>query len=167
MAKITLQGNPIDTIGELPGTNTSAPAFTLVKTDLSETALADFSGKKVVLNIFPSLDTPVCANSVRRFYQDASQMDNTVVLSISADLPFAHARFCESEGLKDVVPLSVFRSSEFGRDYGISITTGPLTGLLGRAVVVLDTTGKIVYTELVPEIAQEPDYDAAMNALKV
>lgn len=166
MATITLKGNPIETAGELPAVGTTAPDFRLTKSDLSECELKEFSGKRVVLNIFPSLDTAVCAASVRRFNQEASSLDNAVVLCISADLPFAHGRFCETEGLKDVITLSVFRSLEFGKDYGITITSGPLAGLLGRAVVIVDASQKVVYNELVPEIAQEPDYQAALNALK-
>jgi thiol peroxidase len=166
MAKITLKGNAIDTIGTLPAKTSAAPAFTLVKTDLSEVTLADYKGKRVVLNIFPSIDTPVCAASVRRFNKTAGELADTVVLCISADLPFAHSRFCEVDGLKNVVPLSVFRSPAFGKDYGVTITTGPIAGLLSRAVVVIDADGKILYTEQVPEITQEPNYDAALTALK-
>jgi thiol peroxidase len=165
MAEITLQGNPVQTIGSLPAVGTAAPPFKLVKTDLSEADLQDFAGKNIILNIFPSLDTSVCAASVRRFNKEGSESPNTVVLCISADLPFAHKRFCEAEDLNDVIPLSVFRSPEFGRDYGVTFTSGPLTGLLSRAVVIIDQTGKVVYTEQVPEIGQEPDYDAALLAL--
>ncbi len=165
MAQITLQGNPITTKGELPAVNSQAPPFTLTKTDLSECSLNDFSGQTVVLNIFPSIDTSVCAASVRRFNAEASSSDNRVVLCVSADLPFAHQRFCEGEGLDRVIPLSVFRSPEFGNNYGVAITSGPLAGLLSRAIVIVDPAGKVVYTEQVPEIAQEPDYDAAIAAL--
>ena len=165
MAKITLQGNPIETVGELPTINTAAPEFTLTKTDLSESSLSSFNGQTVVLNIFPSIDTGVCAASVRRFNAEASSFDNTVILCVSADLPFAHQRFCEGEGLNKVIPLSVFRSPAFGNDYGVIIATGPLTGLLSRSIVIIDTEGKIVYTEQVPEIAQEPDYEAALKVL--
>jgi thioredoxin-dependent peroxiredoxin len=165
MAQITFKGNPVDTIGTLPAKGSEAPFFCLVKTDLSEAGPADYAGKKVVLNIFPSLDTPVCAASVRRFNNEAAQFDNTVVLCISADLPFAHNRFCEIEGLKNVVPLSVFRSPEFGRDYGVTISSGPLKGLLSRAVVIIDADGKVIYTEQVPEITHEPDYEAALKVL--
>ena len=143
----------------------AAPDFTLVKTDLAEVTLADYKGKKVVLNIFPSIDTPVCAASVRRFNKVAGETDNTVVLCISADLPFAHTRFCETDGLKNVESLSVFRSPVFGKDYGVTITTGPIAGLLSRAIVILNPEGKVVYTEQVPEITQEPNYDAALAAL--
>ncbi|WP_448874105.1 thiol peroxidase [Desulfobulbus propionicus] len=166
MAKITLQGNPINTIGELPAKGTAAPDFTLVKTDLGEATLADYRGKKVVLNIFPSIDTSVCAASVRRFNKMAGETDNTVVLCISADLPFAHSRFCETDGLKNVEPLSVFRSPAFGRDYGVTITSGPLAGLLSRAIVIIDPEGKVIHTEQVPEITQEPDYEAALAAVQ-
>ena len=165
MAQITLQGNPVQTVGNLPAVGTAAPEFKLVKTDLSEAGLKDFAGKNILLNIFPSLDTSVCAASVRRFNKEAGESPNTVVLCISADLPFAHARFCEAEGLDDVIPLSVFRSPEFGRDYGVTFATGPLTGLLSRAVVLIDKSGKVSYTEQVPEITEEPDYDAALLAL--
>jgi len=165
MAQITLQGKPVETIGNLPLVGTPARSFRLVKTDLSEAGPEDFSGKIIVLNIFPSLDTSVCAASVRRFNKEAGESPDTVVLCISADLPFAHQRFCEAEGIDNVVPLSVFRSPEFGRDYGVTITTGPLAGLLSRAVVIVDKSGKIAYTEQVPEITQEPDYDAALLIL--
>lgn len=167
MAHITLRGNPIETIGELPATGTKAPSFSLAGTDLSDCSLQDFAGRKVVLNIFPSIDTSVCAASVRRFNKEAGESGNTVVLCISADLPFAHKRFCEAEGLKNVIPLSVFRSAAFGRDYGVTISNGPLQGLLARAVVIIDQAGKVAYAEQVPEIAQEPDYARAMHALSL
>ena len=167
MAQITLQGTPVETIGNLPAIGMLSPSFKLVKTDLSEAGLQDFAGKNIVLNIFPSLDTSVCAASVRRFNKEAGESADTVVLCISADLPFAHKRFCESEGLDDVIPLSVFRSPEFGREYGVTFTSGPLSGLLSRAVVIIDKSGKVAYTEQVPEIAQEPDYDAALLALSL
>ena len=166
MAKITLKGNAIETVGTLPAKASAAPNFTLVKTDLSEVTLADYKGKKIVLNIFPSIDTPVCAASVRQFNKTAGELTNTVVLCISADLPFAHTRFCETDGLKNVESLSVFRSNAFGKDYGVTITTGPIAGLLSRAIVIIDADGKVIYTEQVPEIAQEPNYDAALAALK-
>lgn len=165
MATITLHGNNLETIGALPAPGSLAPAFTLTKTDLSDCTLADFAGKTVVLNIFPSIDTPVCAASVRRFNQEAGLHNDTVVLCISADLPFAHHRFCEVEGLKNVIPLSVFRSPSFGRDYGVLITNGPIAGLLARAVLIIDPTGKVVYAEQVQEISQEPDYTKAMAVL--
>ncbi|MFH1153773.1 MAG: thiol peroxidase [Pseudomonadota bacterium] len=165
MAQITLRGNPIHTIGDLPATGTTAPGFTLTGTDLADVTLKKFSGKRVVLNIFPSIDTPVCANSTRRFNTVAGEADNTVVLCISGDLPFAHKRFCEIEGLNNVVPLSVFRSPGFGKDYGVAIVDGPLTGLLSRAVIILDGQGRVVYSQQVPEIGQEPDYEAALAVL--
>lgn len=165
MTTITLKGQPIETVGALPEVGKPAPDFSLVKSDLSNATLSDFSGNAMVLNIFPSIDTPVCAASARRFNKEASELDNTVVLNISADLPFAHSRFCEVEGLKNVIPLSVFRSPNFGRDYGVTITTGPLAGLLSRAIVVIDTNGTVAYTQQVPEIGEEPDYGAALTAL--
>ncbi|MCK5676283.1 MAG: thiol peroxidase [Verrucomicrobia bacterium] len=136
-----------------------------VKTDLSECTLAELAGKKVVLNIFPSIDTGVCAASTRRFNQEASALENTVVVCISADLPFALGRFCGAEGLEDVVPVSIFRNPGFGIEYGVTITDGPLAGLLSRAVVVIDESGNVAYTEQVPEITQEPNYEAALAAL--
>ncbi len=166
MAVITLQGNTIETSGSLPTKGSVAPGFVLVKTDLSEATLADYKGKKVILNIFPSIDTPTCATSVRHFNKAASELTNTVVLCISADLPFAQARFCGAEGLTNVEPLSVFRSPAFGKDYGVTITTGPIAGLLSRAIVVIDTDGKVIYTEQVAEVTAEPNYDAALGALK-
>ncbi len=166
MAQITLQGKPINTVGNLPAVNTQAPALTLTKTDLSDSTLQDYAGKTVVLNIFQSIDTSVCASSVRRFNKEAGELANTVVLCISADLPFAHQRFCEVEGLKDVIPLSNFRSPDFGKDYGLTITSPPLSGLLSRAIVIIDPAGKVVYTQQVPEITQEPDYEAALGFLK-
>ena len=164
MAQITLKGNPIHTSGDLPAVGSKAPDFKLVGTDMSEKSLADYAGKTLVLNIFPSLDTPVCATSVRTFNQRAAGADATV-LCISADLPFAHNRFCTSEGIENVVNLSTFRSPEFGDAYGMRITDGALAGILGRAVVVVDGEGNVAHTELVPEIAQEPNYDAALAAI--
>lgn len=166
MAQITLEGNPVETVGELPATGSNAPDFKLTNTDLSDVSMSDFSGKKRVLNIFPSIDTPVCADSVRRFNSEASSMENVAVLCISADLPFAHARFCGAENLDNVISLSSFRAPGFGRDYGVEISSGVLSGLMSRAVVVVDESGKVIYTEQVPEIGQEPDYEAALNALK-
>ena len=165
MAHITLRGNAVDTIGELPAPGTQAPAFTLVKGDLTEISLRDFHGRRVVLNIFPSVDTATCAMSVRTFNQQASRLHNTVVMCVSADLPFAMSRFCGAEGLDNVVSGSVFRSPAFGRDYGVLITSGPLTGLLSRAVVVIDEAGKVLYRQQVPEISEEPDYQGALNTL--
>ena len=165
MANITLKGNPVATVGELPAKGTDAPSFTLVNKDLAETSMTDFSGKRIVLNIFPSLDTPVCAASVRRFNLEASSIPDTVVLCVSADLPFAHKRFCEVEGIENVVSLSVFRSPEFGNDYGVTMVDGPLKGILSRAVVIVDDQGMVIYAEQVPEITQEPDYEAALKAM--
>jgi thiol peroxidase len=164
MATITVNGDPIETYGELPAVGSQAPDFTLVKSDMSEISLSELAGKKVILNIFLSLDTDVCANSVRHFNEAANQLENTVVLCISADLPFAHARFCGAEGLDNVITASVFRNPEFGKDYGVTITTGP-AGLLSRSVVVIDESGKVIYTEQVPETVNEPDYEAALKAL--
>jgi thiol peroxidase len=164
MAQITLEGTPFHTVGTLPAKGRQAPVFSLTATDLSEKTAGDFPGKTLVLNIFPSIDTSVCATSVRRFNQEAGALADTVVLCVSADLPFAHQRFCTTEGLDDVVPLSVFRS-DFGKDYGLTIVDGPLAGLLARAVVIIDKQGKVIYTEQVPEITQEPDYQAALKAL--
>ena len=163
MATITLKGNPINTIGTLPATDQPTPEFEGVLTDLSSLSLADLQGKTIILNIFPSIDTGICAASTQRFNQIASERKDTVILCVSMDLPFALNRFCGAEGLEAVKPLSVFRST-FGNDYGVTITDGPLEGLLSRAVVVINTSGNVVYTEQVPEIAQEPDYDAALAA---
>ena len=163
MATITLHDTPIETVGELPAVGSNAPAFTLTKTDLSEVSLQDFAGKTVILNIYPSVDTGVCAASTRKFNEIASSNPNVVVLCISADLPFAHGRFCGEEGLENVVSLSNFRNADFGGNYGVTITTGALAGLLSRAIVVIKD-GKVTYTEQVPEIAQEPNYDAALAA---
>lgn len=163
MAEITLGGNPIHTVGDLPAVG-SSPSFTLTKGDLSDITQADFTGQRVVLNIFPSVDTPVCATSVRKFNEAASSLDNTTVLCVSADLPFAQGRFCGAEGLSNVTTASTFRS-DFGSSWGITLADGRLAGVLGRAVVVLDEGGKVVHSQLVGEIAQEPDYDAAIAAL--
>lgn len=165
MSEVTLQGNPVHTVGSLPSVGMPAPSFKLVRSDFSEAALEDFYGKNILLNIFLSMDTSVCAASVRRFNKEASECPNTVVLCISADLPFAHKRFCEAEGIQDVMPLSVFRAPEFGRDYGVTLTSGPLTGLLSRAVVLIDKSGIVAYSEQVPEITREPDYDKTLLAL--
>lgn len=165
MAKITFKGNPVSTGGDLPGVGSQAPDFSLVKTDLSELKLSDLKGKNVVLNIFPSIDTGVCAASVRRFNKEAGSLNNTTVLCISADLPFAAGRFCGAEGLENVVTLSTFRDSSFADKYGVLMTDGPLKGLSARAVVIVNPEGKVVYNELVPEIAQEPDYESAINSI--
>ena len=164
MAEITLGGNPVHTSGELPSVGSSAPAFSLVGADLSEFDAADFAGKNVILNIFPSIDTPTCATSVRQFNERAAGIDETVVLCVSADLPFAMGRFCGAEGITNVKVGSTFRS-DFGSDYGVTLTDGKLQGVLARAVVVIGPDGTVKHTELVPEIAQEPDYDAALAAL--
>ncbi len=163
MAQTALRGNPVHTSGELPRKGETAPPFSLVRTDLSEVTPATYPGKKV-LNIFPSIDTPVCATSVRAFNVKAAERPGVTVLNVSADLPFAHKRFCAAEGIDKVVSLSTFRSS-FARDYGVQMTDGPLAGLLARAVVVLDENNRVLHTELVPDIAQEPNYDAALAAL--
>lgn len=166
MAKVTFQGNHVNTIGQLPAVGTQAPDFVGVKADLSDLRLSDLRGKRVVLNIFPSIDTGVCAASVRHFNQLAAELQNTVVLCLSVDLPFAQARFCGAEGIKNVTTLSLFREPSFGKDYGVLLTDSPMKGLLSRSVLVLDEQGKVCYTELVPEIAQEPNYQAALDALK-
>lgn len=165
MSSITLGGNPIHTSGELPKVGTQAIDFQLVKNDLSIATLSDFKGSKLVLNIFPSIDTGTCATSVRKFNQNASQLENTKVLCISRDLPFAQKRFCGAEGLENVINLSDFKSGSFGKDYGLEIIDGALAGLHSRAVIVLDENGTVIYTEQVPEIANEPNYDAAIAAL--
>lgn len=165
MAQITLQGNMIHTFGELPAVGTQAKDFQLVKNDLSVASLSDFKGSKVVLNIFPSVDTGTCAASVRKFNEKASSLENTKVLCISRDLPFAQARFCGAEGLTNVVNLSDFRDGNFGKEYGLTITDGPLTGLHSRAVIVLDENGVVQYSEQVSEIVNEPNYDNALAAL--
>lgn len=165
MAIITLKGMEIHTSGSLPAVGSLAPDFLLTRGNLQDVSRSDFAGKRVILNIFPSLDTAVCAMSVRRFNAEASKLHNTVVLCISKDLPFAQARFCGAEGLDDVITLSMMRNAAFGEDYGVTITDGPMAGLLARAVVILDENGNVTYTELVPEIAQEPDYEAALQQL--
>jgi thioredoxin-dependent peroxiredoxin len=165
MATITLGGNPIHTNGELPKTGSKAPEFQLVKTDLSTTTLADYAGSKLVLNIFPSVDTGTCAASVRHFNQSASALENTKVLCISRDLPFAQKRFCGAEGLENVENLSDFKSGSFGKDYGLEMTDGALAGLHSRVVLVINENGVVIYAEQVPEIADEPNYDAALAAL--
>ena len=166
MATVTLKGNPVEVAGNLPSKGDTAPAFSLAAADLSDIGLDAFSGKRKVLNIVPSLDTPTCATSTRKFNAEASSLDNTVVLVVSADLPFAAKRFCETEGLDNVKTLSSFRSPDFARNYGVALSTGPLSGLTARAVVVLDEANKVLHSELVGEIADEPDYAAALAALK-
>ena len=163
---VTLKGNPVEVGGDLPKKGGKAPDFSLADTKRNMVSLADFSGKRKVLNIFPSIDTPTCATSVRTFNQKAGSLKNTVVLCISADLPFAQNRFCGAEGIENVVNLSTFRSPEFAESYGVDIKTSSLTGLTARAVIVLDEDNKVLHTELVSEIADEPNYDAALAALK-
>ncbi|WP_031432983.1 thiol peroxidase [Methylomarinum vadi] len=165
MATITFQGKPIHTSGELPAVGSQAPDFKLVSNKLKEVSLRNYAGKKKVLNIVPSLDTPTCQMSARKFNEKAASLDNTVVLAISADLPFAQNRFCEAEGIKDVIPLSTFRSS-FAKDYGVELIDSILAGLTARAVVVLDRDDQVVYTELVGEVADEPNYEEALNAVR-
>lgn len=165
MATVTLRGNPVNVGGNFPKAGDNAPDFTLTAGDLSDVNLASYAGKRKVLNIVPSLDTPTCAQSTRVFNEKASSMNNTVVLVIAADLPFAMSRFCGAEGLKNVVTLSTFRAKDFHTKYGVDIADGPLRGLTARGVVVLDENNKVKHAELVPEIAQEPNYDAALAAL--
>ncbi|WP_300565931.1 thiol peroxidase [Flavobacterium sp.] len=165
MAQITLKGHPVNTVGQLPQVGSQAQDFQLVKTDLSIASLADFKGSKVVLNIFPSVDTGTCAASVRKFNEKASSLANTKVLCISRDLPFAQNRFCGAEGLENVMNLSDFKDANFGNTYGLTITDGPLAGLHSRAVVVLDENGVVKYTEQVSEIVEEPNYEAALASL--
>ncbi len=164
MTEIKLQGNPVHTSGSLPAKGTAAPAFELVKPDLSPVSLADYRGKKKVLNVFPSLDTAVCATSVRTFNEKAAGRNGVAVLNISMDLPFAHGRFCGAEGIEDAEALSGFRSS-FGADFGLDIVDGPMAGLYSRAVIVLDENDRVIYTQQVPEITDEPDYEASLAAL--
>jgi thioredoxin-dependent peroxiredoxin len=164
MAHTALGGNPVNTVGDLPSVGSHTPAFTLTKADLSDITPADLAGKRVVFNIFPSVDTAVCASSVRRFNELASGLDNTAVWCVSADLPFAQGRFCGAEGLENVSNASTFRGG-FGSAYGVTLADGKLAGLMARAVVVLDENGMVLHSQLVPEIAQEPDYDAAIASL--
>jgi thioredoxin-dependent peroxiredoxin len=165
MAKITLRGNPVNTSGSLPLKGTKATGFTLVKSDLGNQTLSELKGKKLILSISPSLDTSVCATSARKFNEMAAGMPNTLILAITKDLPFASSRFCTTEGIKNVIPLSGFRDTSFGKEYGVDIIDGPMAGLYARSIVVIDETGKVTYTELVPEITQEPNYDKALAAL--
>ena len=165
MAKITLQGNEIHTNGNLPEIGVTAPDFMLVNKDLENISLASFPGKKKLISIVPSLDTPVCATSTKKFNDLAKEHDDTVVLVVAADLPFAMSRFCSAEGTDNIVPLSIMRSNEFSSDYGVLIEDGPLAGITARALLVLDQDNSVVHVELVSEIAHEPDYDAAMQAL--
>ncbi|SMC51351.1 thiol peroxidase [Cellulophaga tyrosinoxydans] len=165
MAIVTLKGNKLNTIGNLPKTGASAPDFTLTKSDLSTASLSNYKGKKVVLNIFPSIDTGTCAQSVRQFNQEAAELDNTIVLCVSKDLPFAQARFCGAEGIKNVEMLSDFKDGNFGDSYGLAFADGPLAPLHSRSVVVLNEEGKVIYTEQVSETVDEPNYKAALEAL--
>lgn len=165
MAKITLGGNPINTLGQLPQIGTKLANFKLVKTDLSIASVSDFSGKKVVFNIFPSIDTGTCAASVRKFNESASSLDNTIVLCVSRDLPFAQKRFCGAEGLENVINLSDFQTGDFGKVNGLEIIDGPLAGLHSRVIIVMDENGVVTYVEQVAEIADEPNYDAAIAVL--
>ncbi|HRE15919.1 MAG TPA: thiol peroxidase [Rhodocyclaceae bacterium] len=163
---VTLGGNPVEVAGDFPQVGQQAPAFTLVASDLADTSLASFAGKRKVLNIFPSIDTPTCATSVRKFNQSASALPNTAIICISADLPFAQKRFCGAEGLSNVVTLSTLRGQEFLEDYGVALKSGPLAGLAARAVVVLDENDRVLHSELVSEIKSEPNYENALAALK-
>lgn len=165
MASITLGGTPVSTIGQLPQIASSAPDFTLSKTDLSEATLSDFKGHKVVMNIFPSVDTGTCAKSVRQFNEEAAELDGTKVLCISRDLPFAQQRFCGAEGIENVVMLSDFKTGQFGKDYGLEFATGGFSGLHSRCIVVLNVNGTVLHTEQVQETADEPNYKAALEAL--
>jgi thiol peroxidase len=165
MATVTLKGNPVDVAGTLPAVGTAAPAFTLTAGDLSDVGLAAFAGKKKILNIFPSVDTPTCATSVRKFNEKAAARDGVAVLCISADLPFAQKRFCGAEGIEGVANLSTFRNPGFAEAYGVKLASGPLAGLTARAVVVLDENDLVLHSELVAEIADEPNYDAALAVL--
>jgi len=165
MATVTLQGNTFNTSGELPAVGSAAPDFHLVDGQLNDVRLADYSGKRIILNIVPSLDTPTCATSARKFNEKAAGRDDVTVLVVSADLPFAQGRFCTAEGIEDVVPLSLMRTRAFAKDYGVLMTDGPLAGITARAIVVIGEDGTVLYTQLVPEIADEPDYDAALAAL--
>jgi len=167
MATITLKGNPINTSGNLPSVGSHAPDFKLVGEDLQDVSLGNFKGKKKILNIVPSLDTSVCATSARKFNERAKEIPNCAVIIVSADLPFASERFRSNEGLAEIVPLSMMRSRDFARDYGVLLTSGPLAGICARAVVVLDEKDKVVYTELVSDIAREPNYDAVLAAIKL
>ena len=166
MAQITLKGKPIRTVGDLPRKGAQAPDFRLVNAELSDVGLASFAGKRKILTINPSFDTSVCATTARKFNEHAGKLADTVVLAISADLPFAQKRFCEAEGLGHVVPLSMMRSKSFGKDYGVLIEDGPLAGITARAIVVVDERDKVLHAELVPEIGQEPDYQAALAVLR-
>lgn len=165
MATVTLKGNEIHTLGNLPSVGSAAPDFNLTKTDLSNASLSDYAGKKVVLNIFHSIDTGTCAASVRQFNAEVTELENTVVLCISKDLPFAHTRFCGAEGIENLDMLSDFRNGSFGKDYGLIYVDGPIEGLLSRSIIVIDESGNVVHTEQVSEVVEEPNYKAALEAL--
>ncbi|MDH4184877.1 MAG: thiol peroxidase [Nitrospinota bacterium] len=166
MSEIKFKGNPVHTSGSLPAVGSVAPDFLLTKTDLADVSLKDFKGKNIALNIFPSVDTGVCAASVRRFNKEITSVPDTVCVCVSLDLPFAHKRFCAAEGIENVVSVTELRNHKFGEDYGVRMSDGPLAGLLSRAVVVIGKDGKVKYTQQVPEITEEPDYQGALNALK-
>lgn len=166
METILFKGTPVHTYGRLPRVGSPAPRFTLTRGDLTELRSEALKGRRIVLNIFPSLDTAVCATSVRKFNQLAASLDNTTVVAVSKDLPFAQSRFCSTEGIENLIAASAFRSPEFAREYGVEMVDGPLAALLARAVIVIDETGRVVHAELVPEITREPDYEAAIEALK-
>lgn len=166
MATISLKGNPIHTIGELPATGSQAPDFDLIKNDLSHISLADYKGSRIILNIFPSIDTGICAASVRTFNEKAAGLENTKILCVSRDLPFAQARFCGAEGIGNVETVSDFAAGQFGKDYQVTITDGPMADLHSRAIVILDENHKIIYSEQVPEIVQDPDFEKALAALQ-
>ena len=166
METVYFKGTPCHTYGNIPAAGTKAPCFNLVAKDLSEVRCGDYAGKRIVLNVFPSLDTPVCAASVRRFNKEAAGLDNTVVICVSMDLPFAQGRFCSAEGIENVVVASAFRSPTFAQEYGLELVDGPLAGLLARAVLVLDEDRNVIYSQLVDEITEEPDYKAALSVLK-
>jgi thioredoxin-dependent peroxiredoxin len=165
MAKITFKGNPVNTSGNLPAKGTKAPEFTLVRSDLSTLSLSELKGKKLLLNIFPSLETSVCSAALHKFNKIASEKQNATVLAISKDLPMAHARFCSTEGINNLVTLSGYRDSAFGKAYGVDTLDGPFAGLYARSVVIVDEKGMVTYNQLVPETAEEPDYDSALAAL--
>ncbi len=166
MAQITLKGDPVHTIGELPKVGDKAPDFLLTKTDLSDISLKDVSGKKVILNIFLGVDTSVCSISLARFNEEIKKFNNALVIGVSMDLPFSHGRFCESNGVENVITVSELRNREFGSNYGVRMIDGPLAGLFARAIVVIDESSKVIYTQLVSEITEEPDYEKALNMLK-
>lgn len=165
MAKVTLKGNPVNTSGSLPAKGTKAPEFKLIKSDISPMSLSELKGKKIILNIFPSLETSTCSTALRKFNQLAVGKDNTVVLGISKDLPFAHGRFCAAEGITNVITLSGYRDTEFGKAYGVDVLDGLFAGLYARCVVIIDEQGKVIYTQQVMEMANEPDYDDVLKAL--